>query len=93
MQLVYDQVNARVITDDDSKVGFYTDKFNTEDYHCTDEVVNNVVDMFNKGLTLVDIDDYLLDEGQCTQDAREVIVEGLWLLNNEAPHYDEIYSK
>lgn len=80
MKLVNDKVNARVVLEDDSKNAFYTDKFNTENYRCSDKVVDTVVEMFNNGKDLIDIDEYLLDEGECTQEAREVIVEGLFLI-------------
>jgi hypothetical protein len=80
MKIVHDKTNARVILNDDSRAAFYTDKFNTEEYHCSDKVVDTVVEMFNDGKDLIDIDEYLLDEGECTQEAREVIVEGLFLI-------------
>ena len=80
MKLVFDQVNARVVTENDEQV-FYTNDFDANsDYHCEDEVVQNVVDMFNEGKGLMDIDEYLLDECKCTQDAREVIVESLYTI-------------
>lgn len=79
-KLVFDKVNNRVVTEDDSKNAFYTDEFDTDDCYCEDEVVNNVVKMFNEGKDLMEIDAYLLDEGKCTQEAREEIVEGLFLI-------------
>jgi len=78
MKLKYDKEVARVVTLDNKLTAFDTSKFNTGDLECDDEVVENVVNMFNEGKTLEDIDDYLLDECKCTQDAREVIVEGLY---------------
>ena len=83
IKLVFDKVNNRVLLEDDSKNAFYTDEFiKDSDFECSDEVVEKVVKMFNSGKKLMDIDYYLLDEGQCTQDAREVIVEGLYLIYN-----------
>lgn len=81
MKIVYDKVNARVVLVDDSEVCFYTDKFkpNTE-YECSDKVIERVVEMFNNGDKLSKIDEYLLDEGECTQEAREIIVNGIYVL-------------
>lgn len=79
-KLVFDKVNARVVTEDDEQV-FYTDEFvDGSDYECSDKVVDTVVQMFNEGKGLMEIDEYLLDEGECTQDAREVIVESLYFI-------------
>lgn len=78
MKLV--KANARVVTEDFTLNAFYTDKFNTDDCRCEDEVVDKVIEMFNEGKELIDIDEYLLDENRCTQDAREIIIEGLFLL-------------
>ena len=41
-------------------------------------VVNRVVAMINDGKSLGDIDEYLLNEGRCTQDEREIITESLY---------------
>jgi len=43
-----------------------------------EDVVINVVTMWNEGKTLAEIDDYLLDEGRCSQEEREIIVEGIY---------------
>jgi hypothetical protein len=49
------------------------------------EVVDNVVNIWNKHKSVEDclfsngtVDNYLLDEGNCTQDEREIIVEALY---------------
>ena len=78
-KLVYDKVNCRVVLEDDSKNAFHTSTFNN-DLICSNEVVDKVVEMFNTGKSLVDIDTYLLDEERCSQEAREIIVEGLYLI-------------
>ncbi len=57
--------------------------FETQDLYCNEEeedriVIDNVVNMFNDEKTLEEIDLYLLDEARCTQDDREVIVEGIY---------------
>jgi len=83
MNLVNDNLNNRVVLEDDSEIVFYTDTFNSEDEFCTDKVVNNVVNMYNNKNTLREIDAYLLDEDGCTQDSREIIVEGLYLLTQK----------
>ena len=78
---MHDKVNARVVTEDDNHV-FYTSDENP-DNDCPDEVVDVVVvvQMFNEGKDLGEIDEYLLD-AECTQDAREIMVESLYLLFN-----------
>lgn len=79
-KLVHDITNARVVTEDDEQV-FYTDEFvDGSGYQCSDKVVQTVVDMFNEGKGLMEIDEYLLDEGECTQESREIIVESLYTL-------------
>lgn len=84
MKAIYDIDNARVVLEDDSENCFYTDKFNVDpDYPCSEETINTVVQMFNSGSNLEDIDEFLLDDATCSQDVREVIVEGLY----------EIYAK
>ena len=51
----------------------------------SDEVIDNVVNIWNKTgkaednlWSNGDVDNYLLDEGKCTQDEREIIVESLY---------------
>ncbi len=75
-KLVFDDINCRVVTEDDSINAFYTDN------QCPHEVVEVVVKMYNKGKKLIEIDAYLLD-ADCTQDAREIMIEGL----NNLPNY------
>jgi hypothetical protein len=80
-KIVYDKVNARVVFEDDSNTIFYTDSFKpNSDFACSDMVIENVISMFNNGDDLSIIDEYLLDECECTQDAREIIVEGLFVV-------------
>lgn len=79
-QLEYDKGNCRVVLTDDTQNAFYTDKFNKSALICSDDVVDKVVEMFNAGKSLVDIDEYLLDEEKCSQEAREIIVEGLYYI-------------
>lgn len=80
-KLVHDKVNARVVSEDDSINAFYTTDNENKDNDCPDEVVDEVVKMFNEGKTLIEIDEYLLD-AECTQDAREIMVEGLFFCYN-----------
>jgi len=63
----------RVVLEDDSKNVFYT-----RDLTCPTIVVENVVKMHNDGQDLRAIDEYLLNEGLCTQEDREIIVEGIY---------------
>jgi hypothetical protein len=76
-KLVFDKVNCRVVTEDDTKNAFYTTDNENPDNDCPDEVVEEVVKMFNEGKNLMEIDEYLLD-APCTQDAREIMTEGLF---------------
>jgi hypothetical protein len=79
MKAIYDIDNARVILEDDSEACFYTDKFNVDpDYPCSEETIQTVVQMFNSGSTLMEIDEFLLNDETCSQDVREEIVEGLY---------------
>jgi hypothetical protein len=43
-----------------------------------DEVIDNVVNLWNKTHSIEELDDYLLDESNCTQEDREIIVESLF---------------
>ena len=79
--LVHDKVNARVVSEDDSINVFYTTDNENKDNDCPIEVVYEVVKMFNEGKTLIEIDTYLLD-ADCTQDAREIMIEGLYPIFN-----------
>jgi hypothetical protein len=54
-----------------------------------ESVIDNVVRIWNEdeaedqnGLSLIEIDDYLLDEGNCTQEEREIIIENLYTYIN-----------
>jgi hypothetical protein len=87
IKLVNDEVNARVIVVGDTDVAFYTDKFTTNSFdvnnafYCEDHVIPKVIEMFNEeNRALTTIDDYLLDESGCSQEVRETIVEGLFLI-------------
>ena len=79
-KLVFDDTNCRVVTEDDTINAFYTDDENP-DNQCPHEVVEVVVKMYNEGKELMEIDAYLLD-AVCTQDAREIMIEGLYPLFN-----------
>lgn len=79
MKLIFDKDNARVVSENDEIAVFYVDDFLLgTDMECGDEVFEKVVEMFNNGKTLAKIDAYLLETPLCTQDAREVITEGLY---------------
>jgi len=77
--IVFDKVNSRVVSEDDSINVFYTVDTENPDNDCPDEVVEVVVQMYNEGKELMEIDEYLLD-ADCTQDAREIMVEALYPL-------------
>jgi hypothetical protein len=79
MKAIYDIPNARVVLEDDSENCFYTDKFNINpDYTCSEETINTVVQMFNSGSSLMDIDEFLFYHETCSQEVREEIVEGFY---------------
>lgn len=79
-KLIFDKLNTRVVSEDDSEIAFYTDELG-----CPDEVVENIVKLFNECLENGEqitgsegkVDLYLLDEVECTQDDRETIIECL----------------
>ena len=76
--VVFDSDNCRVVAEDDSFVLFYTDELT-----CQDFVVNNVVKIYNdnkhdKSKMIELLDNYLLDEEQCTSDDREIILENIY---------------
>jgi len=77
--IVFDKGNCRVVSEDDSINVFYTEDSENPDNDCPDEVVEVVVQMYNEGKDLGEIDEYLLD-ADCTQDAREIMVEALYPL-------------
>lgn len=49
-----------------------------------DEVIDNVVNLFNKSNDLIEIDEYLLNEGLISQDEREIVIESLYLFAEES---------
>ncbi len=79
-KLVFDKLNARVVSEDDSVIAFYTDELG-----CPVEVVKNVVKLFNDCLENGEqitgsegkVDLYLLNESECSQDDRETIIDCL----------------
>lgn len=77
--IVFDKGNCRVVSEDDSINVFYTVDTENPDNDCPNEVVEVVVQMYNEGKDLGEIDEYLLD-ADCTQDAREIMVEALYPL-------------
>jgi len=79
---IFDSVNARVVTENDGHI-FYTDNLT-----CPDSVVEEVVRLHNENTNELPelgsegiIDSYLLDEGQCTQEDREIITECIFTHN------------
>ena len=43
-----------------------------------DSVIDNVIKVWNDTHNVMSVDKYLLDEGKCTQEEREVIVEAVY---------------
>jgi len=41
-------------------------------------VVDKVVSIWNRANDLAELDNYLLDEGECSQKEREIIIESLY---------------
>ncbi len=84
-KIVFDKVNARVVTEDDTTNVFYTNELT-----CPDSVIEHVVNLNNNNNnnthrlnTLLgsngEIDNYLLNCSECTQEDREIIVEALYV--------------
>ena len=46
-------------------------------------VIDNVVNIWNSDGSIESVDAYLLDEGECTQEEREVIIEELYVYANK----------
>lgn len=77
----FDSGNARVILEDDCRAVFYCDTLS-----CPDSVIERVVEIHNtseqRGFDLLgssgEIDQYLMDEGDCTQEDREYITEEIY---------------
>ncbi len=66
-----------------------TEVFSTEDMYCTEDLdhnesntIDDVVNMYNDGKSLEEIDEFLLDDGRCTQEDREIITEGIYAYLN-----------
>lgn len=75
IKLIHDFNNARVVLEDDTLNAFYTDELG-----CPNEVIDRVVELYNTGLDLLDIDKYLLDEEKCSSEDREIMIEGLYYI-------------
>lgn len=77
---VFDEGNARVVTEDDSENVFYT-----HELECPEYVIEKIVALHNEDVNDFyklgpegSIDMYLLDEGECSQEDREIIVEQIY---------------
>ena len=75
LKWVHDVDNARVIDEHDKNCVFYTDKL-----ICDASIIDEVVRLHNIDSD-GEIDDFLLNDERCTQDDREVIVEGIFTWN------------
>lgn len=81
LRWIFDEKNNRVTTENDELTVFYTD-----DLECPNKVVEKVVDIRNNNMSenyellgsKGEIDKYLLNEPNCTQDDREIIVEDIF---------------
>lgn len=79
MKIVYDKVNARITSEDDTIHVLYTNYLS-----CPDSVIEKVVELFNnKGEEYPlgpdgTIDFYLLNEELCSQEDREYICESIY---------------
>lgn len=74
-----------VITADTREVVFKTNELECVDRDDTNSVVDTVVSMHNAGKDFEDIQDYLLDEGRCTTEDMEIILE-----DSYANYYDKL---
>ncbi len=77
---VFDTLNNRIVVEDDSINVLYTDDLETPN-----KVFEKIVEIHNSDITANQlgstgsIDEYLLDEGDCSEDDREFIVEELYI--------------
>ena len=71
MEVLVFIADKKVATEDGSITLFDTHEIDS------DIVVYNVVTMLNENKGIMDIDAYLLGEDRCTQDEREIMVEGI----------------
>lgn len=78
---VFDGGNARVVTEDDSENVFYT-----HELECPEHVIEKIVALHNEDVNDFSklgsegsIDMYLLDECECSQEDREIIVEQIYV--------------
>ena len=69
-KLVYILGDNSIIEEETGDVVIYGDDV-------TPEVLSNVVNIYNQGKSISEIDQYLLDEELCTQDEREFIIENI----------------
>jgi len=69
-KLVYILGDNSIIEEETGDVVMYGDDV-------TPEVLSNVVNIYNQGKSISEIDQYLLDEELCTQDEREFIIENI----------------
>ena len=69
-KLIYILGDNSIIEEETGDVVMYGDDV-------TPEVLSNVVNMYNQGKNITEIDQYLLDEQLCTQDEREFIIENI----------------
>lgn len=77
INLNFDETNCRVVSTDDKIQVFYTDE-TTPLNNCPNDVIEMVVDIYNKTHSLENIDEYLLDESKCTTEHREFIIEEMY---------------
>jgi len=76
MKLIHDKGNSRVILEDDSVNVLYTHDLVGDEY-ASDKTIDTVVNMLNEDKSLNEIDEFLLNDTECTQEAREIIIEEL----------------
>ena len=69
-KLIYILGDNSIIEEETGDVVIYGDDV-------TPEVLSNVVNIYNQGKSISEIDQYLLDEELCTQDEREFIIENI----------------
>lgn len=73
-KIVFDEVNERIVTEDDTKNIIYTEQFEKRLF----PTFRDVVTLWNDNAHLQEIDDFLATDERCTQEEREEIIESFW---------------
>lgn len=91
--IVYMDGYDKVIEVDSEILVFSTKELSGQLTAFHSSIIDMVVHMYNHSNSLNDIDEYLLNESQCTQEDREIIIEGLSTYIETLLHKHENFGK